>query len=204
MNEYLQPIAKEKEHFLSEKNLSSILLLHKLIPEVEIPYSFYREGVNYFQSQNYIPAYIHFFMVLEFLYAKRKFKQNEQIKEFLKSNELILGILSTFDMLLEQSSPIVEWLKNECNQRSIQYNLKGIIDLLVKFRGLLSHAYPRSKPYFANPIALRPLVIFIRSLCLSVCGYLQVYCMSNYGSKEQRINKRIEDLKNKLKGQLNI
>lgn len=197
-------IAKEKSHFLSEKNLSSILFLHKLVPEAEIPYSFYREGSNYFQSQNYVSAYIHFFMVLEFLYAKGKFKQIEQINEFLKSEELILGIFSTVDMLLEQSSPIVEWLKNECHQRSIQYNLKGIIDLLVKFRGLLSHASPRSKSYFANPIMLRPLVIFIHSLCMSVCGYLQVYCMSNKSSKEQRINTRIEDLKNKLKGQFSI
>lgn len=71
-----------KKKILSQSNLSSILLLNRIIPDASVPYNYFREANNYLHNREYRLAYLHFYMIIEYCYANGKFEQNAQISEY--------------------------------------------------------------------------------------------------------------------------
>lgn len=202
-------LPKHKPKCLSQKNISSILELKRLIPDAKIAYNYFRIANRFMQAMDYIPAYTNFYKVLEYSFAEGTFTQNEHINHFKKSDKLIFAILSTLDVIRQpQFEKTYNWLLNEWHEkyeRDSRYNGKFkyldelvVINILVKSRGLLSHASYRTERYQFDSHSLHPLVHLISSICFMVCCNMQVYCMSNPKWVTERLHERIAKLRAKL------
>ena len=182
--------------YLTDRNLSNLILFRKMLPEVHIPFSYYRQAKNFFDNENYYFAFINYFMMLEFCFADENFHKKDMSNSFKKSILLKLCVLSAVSMIRKNDSNAVnyKWLIEECEIRHKEVNFEGVIYLLVEYRGLLSHASERSKKYLFDNYKLRPLAFITSVICFLLCGYVQVYSCSSEESRQRLISERINEL----------
>ena len=186
---------REAEKYISNNNLSNLVIFRRMLPEAYIPFSYYRQAKVFLDGSNYYFAYINYFMMLEFCFADGKFQKKEVTHNFLVSNLLKLCVLSALSMIKKNDcGDNYAWLLSECKLRQKDVNFEGIIYILVEYRGLLSHASERSKVFLFDSMKLRPLASTISMICFLLCGYLQVYCCSSEESKNIMILERIDKL----------
>lgn len=183
---------------LSQSNLSSILLLNRIIPDASIPYNYFREANNYLHNREYRLAYLHFYIIIEYCYANGKFEQNAQISEYLQSIELCFAVLDSLATIKNEIPLQYSWLEREVKNKYSLFTLKNILKYIYQQRGILAHGSGRSAKYVFNEDDLHNITVFISQICLLVCGNMQVYCMSSTDSKKKRLSERFEILKNKL------
>lgn len=183
---------------LSQANLSSILLLNKLIPDSNIPYSYYREAANYLHNNEYRLAYLHYYMIVEFCFANGKYGIKDQVNEYMKNTELCFVVLDILDLLQNNDPKLMSMIKSDVEKHFKLFTLKNIFKYLFQYRGVLAHGSSISAKYVFDDSDLRPTTIFISEICLLICGNMQVYCMSSSKTKKDRILKRFEELRNKL------
>lgn len=183
---------------LSQSNLSSILLLNRIIPDASIPYNYFREANNYLHNREYRLAYLHFYMIIEYCYANGKFEQNAQISEYLQSIELCFAVLDSLATIKNEIPLQYSWLEMEVKNKYSSFTLKNILKYIYQQRGILAHGSGRSVRYVFNEDDLHNITVFISQICLLVCGNMQVYCMSSTDSKKKRLSERFEILKTKL------
>ena len=183
---------------LSQSNLSSILLLNRIIPDASIPYNYFREANNYLHNREYRLAYLHFYMIIEYCYANGKFEQNAQISEYLQSIELCFAVLDSLATIKNKIPLQYSWLEREVKNKYSLFTLKNILKYIYQQRGILAHGSGRSVRYVFNEDDLHNITVFISQICLLVCGNMQVYCMSSTNSKKKRLSERFEILKTKL------
>lgn len=183
---------------LSQSNLSSILLLNRIIPDASIPYNYFREANNYLQNREYRLAYLHFYMIIEYCYANGKFEQNAQISEYLQSIELCFAVLDSLVTIKNEIPLQYSWLEREVKNKYSLFTLKNILKYIYQQRGILAHGSGRSAKYVFNEDDLHNITVFISQICLLVCGNMQVYCMSSTNSKKKRLSERFEILKTTL------
>lgn len=185
-----------KKKILSQNNLSSILLLDKIIPDANIPYNYYREANNYLQNKEYRLAYLHFYMIIEYSFANGKFGEKNQVNEYMNSIELCFAILDSISTI-KKSYPIqYKWLVTRIKDSYKVITLKTVFKYIFQQRGALAHGSIKSGKY--NEQDLYNITIFISLICFLICGNMQVYCMSSAKYKNGRLSERFEILKNEL------
>lgn len=190
---------RETKKYVSNNNLSNLVIFKKMLPEAHIPFSYYRQAKTFFDDGNYYFAFINYFMMLEFCFADGKFQKKDVICNFIQSNLLKLCVLTAFSMIkTNDNGGNYTWLLSECKSRQKKVSFEAIIYILVEYRGVLSHASKRSKVYLFDNFKLRPLAFTISMICFLLCGYMQVYCCSSEGSKNRMILERIEKLNMEL------
>lgn len=188
-----------KKKLLSQSNLSSILFLNKQIPYAKVPYTYYREANGFLQNQEYRLAYLHFFMLLEFCFTTHT-KEKEVISDFCGSADLNLALLSSLQSIKDYSKEIYDWIEEAVTKQYQSFCLRTLYKFLFSYRGKLAHGTKRSSSFLFNEDDLRSVTIFIGHICLTVCGNMQVYCMSSEDYNNTRKLERIE----KYKSELNI
>ena len=187
-----------QKKILSQSNLSSILLLNRIIPDASIPYNYFREANNYLHNREYRLAYLHYYMIIEYCYANGKFEQNAQISEYLQSIELCFAVLDSLATIKNEIPLQYSWLEREVKNKYSLFTLKNILKYIYQQRGILAHGSLRSAKYVFNDDELHNITIFISQICMLICGNMQVYCMSSEESKKKRLSERLEILKTKL------
>jgi hypothetical protein len=192
-------LKEHKKVVLTEKALSNILNDSHFIPNATIPYNFYREAQGYLNRINYVSAYIDFYMILEYCFADGQYKKN-QTDKFKQSSMLKIAVLTTIKIMKDTNNSLYQEISGECLHRyKKKMDFESIIDLLYRYRGDLSHA-PKRARYESNQEKLKPITMFIASICFTVCGNMKVYCDKFISAKrtEERVNKRIQDLELEL------
>lgn len=190
---------RNAEKYVSNNNLSNLVIFRRMLPEAHIPFSYYRQAKSFFDEGNFYFAFINYFMMLEFCFADGKFQKRDVANNFIKSTLLKLCILSAISTMKENDEGgNYAWLVSECNLRQKELNFEGIIYVLIEYRGLLSHASERSKVYLFNNSNLRPVAFIISMTCFLLCGYMQVYCCLSEDNKNKMMSQRIDELKLKL------
>ena len=184
---------------LSQSNLSSILLLNRIIPDASIPYNYYREANNYLQNQEYRHAYPHLYMIIEYCFANGKLEKKSQISEFMQSLDLCFAVLDSLATVKTEIPRYYNWLQTEIHNKYAFFTLKNVFKYLYQQRGILAHGSLRSAMYVSNEDDLQIITIFINQICFIVCGNMQVYCMSSEDFKKKRLSERCEMLKSELK-----
>jgi hypothetical protein len=190
---------KKADKHLCDSNLSNLVIFRKALPEAYIPFSYYRQARNFFNDNDYYFAFINYFMMLEFIFADGQFRKDTMTLKFKNSELLelcVLSALQTFENEDNKGSNYL-WILQECKKRQKKLDFDGIVYLLIEYRGLLSHASNRSKPFLLDVEQLRPLALLISLICFFLCGYIQVYCCSSDDDKSKMIKQGIEELKNK-------
>ncbi len=187
-----------KKKFLSQSNLSSILLLKRLIPDALIPYNYFREANEYLNNEQYRQAYLHFYMLLEFCFSNGKTRQNDQVAEFEKNIELRFAMLDTLNTFNKQYNEAYNWIQSKIIADYKVFSLTNILKLLFAYRGRLAHGIKRSAEYVFDDRSLHHITVFIGQVCFMICGNMQVYCMSSKEFTEKRLAERISNIKNEL------
>lgn len=189
---------RQQGKVLSESNLSSIVLLNKLIPDAIVPYNYFREANGFLNDEDYRLAYLHFFMMLEYCFSNGKYHEREQIKEYEKNDDLSLAVLLAVKLIRENSDTALEGLLLEITNRYKVVSLNSIYKYLFFYRGMLAHGSKISAQYIYNNGPLKRVTLFISEICFLICGNMQVYSMSSDKSKKERIRQRISQLKVEL------
>ena len=189
---------KQKKVLITSDNFSKLMSDKTFIPESKVPYNFFREANSYLDKLDYISAYIHFYMILEYCFAKGKFSA-EQKKNFKKSDMLKYAVLSTINMMKERNYDLYLEIKQECTDKHKELNFDSLIDIMYHYRGDLSHAMKRAV-YEENQKSVKPITIFISSVCFFVCGNMKVYCRKFVSdeTKKHRVNEHIKRLELQL------
>ena len=197
---------KEKqkaEKYITNKNLSNIVVFRRMLPEAHIPFSYYRQAHIFFNDGNYYFAYINYFMMLEFCFADGHFHKQAVTNNFCKSELLKLCVLSTLNMLKnDKKADNYKWLYEECKSRQKKVDFEGVVYILIEYRGLLSHATERSKKYLFDNNKLRPIALIISIICFLLCGYMQIFCCSSEESKKRLIKENIDNLEKVKKDEI--
>lgn len=189
---------KQKKVLITSDNFSKLMLDKTFIPEAKVPYNFFREANSYLDKLDYISAYIHFYMILEYCFAKGKFS-GEQKQNFKKSNMLKYAVLSTISMIKERNYDLYLEIKQECTDKHKELNFDSLIDIMYCYRGELSHATKRAV-YEEKQELVKPITLFISSVCFSVCGNIKVYCdkFVSEDTRKRRVNDHIQELEKRL------
>lgn len=187
-----------QKKLLSQSNLSSIMLLSRIIPDASTPYNYFREANNYFQNREYRLAYLHFYMIIEYCFANSKFEQKAQIREYMQSIELCFAVLDSLATIKDVTPLQYNRLETDVKNKYTLFTLKNVYKYIYQQRGILAHGSSRSAKYVFNEDDLHNITVFISQICLYVCGNMQVYCMSSTESKRKRLQEKCEILKSKL------
>lgn len=105
-----------------------------------VPMAFWREGLNDHHTFRYINAFFNFYFILEGLYGSGKTRNSDVEEQFAKSSELRASIESLIRNYKEDRHPYHrESLQKMLTARAKQFDVDGVIHLLVKMRGELHH-----------------------------------------------------------------
>ena len=191
-------LSKQRKVLITSDNFSRLMLDKTFIPEAKVPYNFFREANSYLDKLDYISAYIHFYMILEYCFAEGKFSA-EQKKNFRKSDMLKYAVLSTINMIKEQNYNLYLKIQQICTDKHKELNFDSLIDIIYCYRGELSHATKRAV-YEENQELVKPITLFISFVCFSVCGNMKVYCKKFVPeeTRKHRVNEHIKRLELQL------
>ncbi|GEM_PF-1956444 len=169
-------------------NLQNVIIYRRTLKDIYIPFTYFRQGKEFFDKQNYYFAFINFFMMLEYCFANGKFKKDAVLKELYFSGLLRKSVNSVLKMISEEESKNhFNWIKNECKRNNKKYDVEGIIYLLVEYRGILSHAGGRSKQYLFENEKLFSIAFLANMICFMTCGNLQIYMFLSEQQKENYV-----------------
>ena len=195
LSEYSKiPKKGRKPKRLTSSNLFNIVAYRHQLKDIDIPFTYFKEGQRFFNNFNYYFAFINFFMMLEYCFAEGKFKKVEMIQSFKNSQLLRLCILEYLNL---SENTNVDWLKKECKKRNKNLDVDGVIYLLVTYRGELSHASTKSEKHYRKDEVLKPLVVVISTICFLACGNLQISMFMDEKQKEEWLIRRLTELKDK-------
>lgn len=188
-----------KKKLLSKSNLSSILLLERVMPDAKIPYNFYREASNFYDKHEYRLAYLHYYMILEYCFIKgNNFGEQTQISQYENNIDVIFAILDTIKLYKDCDNTQFNWLLKTIKDRFGTFTLKNILKFLFRYRGEIAHGTKKAGQYLTDETELINVTKFIHLVALTICGNMQVYCEAFTRSKNSRLPQRIDDLKNYL------
>ena len=90
-------------------------------------------------------------------------------------------------------------IKQECTDKHKELNFDSLIDIMYCYRGELSHATKRAV-YEEKQELVKPITLFISSVCFSVCGNIKVYCdkFVSEDTRKRRVNDHIQELEKRL------
>lgn len=174
----------KRPKLLLSQNLMNIVMYRKMLKFNHIPFTYYKQAKNLFEKQDYYFAYINYFMMLEYCFGNGQFKKDALLKAFKSSGLLLKSIKTAFKIINEDGKGNhKKWLINECSNRNKEYSENTLIDLLVEYRGILSHATKKSEKYLYNKSELFNITFTLSLVCLLVCGNSQI---SGFMGDEQR------------------
>jgi len=166
---------KKNNRKLKHSSLSMLVIHRRFLKDIHIPFTYFRQGKSLLDQRQYYFAFINFFMMLEYCFANGKFKKEAVIKEFSQSYLLNKSINSALDLIKKgEAKSHFEWIQKECIQHNKAVDNKGVVYILLKYRGLLSHASKYSDKYLFNDSQLFSLAFITSMICFLVCGNLQI------------------------------
>ena len=193
-----QQIKRHKPKLLSQSNLSSIVLLERVMPDAIIPYNFYREATNYLLKREYRLAYLHYYMILEYCFCDGNYSEKSQVSHYVKNVDITFAILSTIKLYKDHAPTELNWLIELVRGRFQSFTIKNILTLLFRYRGEIAHGTKKCGEYSFDESVLSNITNFIHQICMTICGNMQVYCKAFTRCKDTRLPQRVEELKESL------
>lgn len=106
-----------------------MVIYRKQLAHLDLPFSFFREGINSYHNFQYQESFINFYPMLEGFFANNQFK-NEKVKsEFKKSTILLKSINQVIKYLEKSNGQHYEWFIETCEKYNKPKDEIGIIHL---------------------------------------------------------------------------
>ena len=132
-----------------------------------IPFAFFREGGNEFNSLKYVDAYAKYYYFLEDIYAEGKWRKKQAIEKFKKSKLFNYSLDNALAGLSERHKRNIKpFLKAE----NLNFNKDGIIELIVQVRGNIHHfsqKSPKKQGHPFNQEDFESMAYLLMRICVS-------------------------------------
>ena len=164
---------KRTKFLVNESDLKNLLDRKQELKHLTIPFSFYREGINEYNTNKFINAFYNFYFFIEGLYSNGKWRSNLVVREYLKSEHIRLSVSEIINTLKNDGEYYKEYIliKRYLEEENLQFDIKGIVTLIVNFRGNLHHFYMKSSKTKGHPLNQEEFRI-ISFLLLYLCVLL--------------------------------
>jgi len=160
---------REKQDYrgkLTKGWLQNAVIYESQMGDLRIPFAFFRDAKNLFESARYQSAFCTFYMMLEYFFNEGKWGIKN---DTYKRKPCLNTALRTTLKQLEKSGDHYKWLQNEIKRRHKEYNEQGLLFVLNQFRDELSHASSKSKNRNVfNETAFFSLAFIIKNVCFYV------------------------------------
>lgn len=167
-NELSRKLEEKEKTELTEGWLRDTIIHQRQMRNLYLPFSFFRDGKEFFNMRKYQASYCSFYMMLEFFFNENGWG----IKNDAHTRKVCLnGALSK---TLEQMPKYIEhynWLILELKNRQKSYNVEGLLFLLNRFRDEFSHASQNERN--RNPFRERDY-ISISFIIMVVCNFVSI------------------------------
>ena len=140
-----------------------------------VPLAFYRVGKLEYNNFNYYLAFVSFYLFLDCLFSKGKFREDDVVTEFKGSKVLREAVQESIDYMKANSEKQKEVSVFFDKQRLNIGDVDNVILFLVKTRGNLFHYSQhdsREKNHMLNQNELQPLVFLILVISVKVVARL--------------------------------
>lgn len=166
--EYPEPTA-----LIEEKPFRNLIKSSRKYDSLRVPKAFWREGLNYFHSFQYVQSFYQFYFIIEDFYANGKSGKNNILGEFHRSSEFKELCENSLDKLfrLEKHKKNLEFFFDEFN---CDISPRGLQELLFEMRGALHHYSSRSTRPKGNPFnqeGFKSIALLSMHLVTRAIGY---------------------------------
>jgi len=141
-----------KTSIATAKELGLMSKHRELLRPLRVLKAFWREGQNEMEACRFIQAFMNFFLVIEGLYANGQFGKKEVLREFSASQELndaVEGFLKSRHYPGSDKHDLA--LQEMVAHRKKQYDVPGLLYVLVDTRGELAHYLQKSRRKYGDP-----------------------------------------------------
>ncbi len=174
INAYRRDFSFDKQRYgMSLKWLDGLITSRRMLSHLVLPFSFYREGMVHYKKQEYINSFLNFFLMLEGAFANGKFRKNDVITEFKKSEVLVNSINKAIQTIERQANQIHKKWLDKYYDRQTNLNSDEIIKILVKERGALSHYSMQNKRRQRNSFENKNYQT-IAFIAMMICKYSSI------------------------------
>lgn len=118
--------------------------------ELKIPKAFFREGLINHRNFQYIQAFYNYYFVIEDFYSKGKTSTKELLKEYTRSLELTKYVNNCLERFGQNKIHHVK-LRSMLDQEGMQFNITGLLNLVIMMRGMLHHYHRRGMKLKGTP-----------------------------------------------------
>jgi hypothetical protein len=141
IKKYKRDLSYDSETKLMSKDwLTNTIIFRRQLSHLALPFSFLREGTNFYHNFQYQNAFINFYFMLEGFFGNGKDYRNEKMKsEFANSYIMDYAIDETIMYLAKTNDKHYQWFIDTCRIYNKQADKEGLIHILVEKRGKLSH-----------------------------------------------------------------
>ena len=167
-NELKSKIELKPNKELTEKWLRDTIIHRRQMEELYLPFSFLRDGKEFYDKRKYQAAFCSFYMMLEYFFNENGWGIKKDA--FVRKKCLGVALKQTLEQMPRYKEHN-EWLVNELKKRQKEYDVEGLLFLLNRFRDEFSHASINERN--RNPFKERDY-ISISFINMVVCHFVSI------------------------------
>lgn len=137
---------------ISPESLKKLVLTSVPYNQLYIPKAFWREGLRFYQSAEYVNAFYNFYFVIEDFYADGKTGSKEVLRAFARSQEFEKVARKVLQQVAEKKTHherLVEIIRDE----NCSLDPQGLQQVLYRMRGNLHHYCTKGNKVKGTPFS---------------------------------------------------
>ncbi len=174
-----------KPSIITDRWLQDTVIYSDMMKDLYIPFSFFREGSNYFNEEKYVMAFASYYWMLEYFFVSKIGYgiSNKAHKDYLCLNTCLRATLADLKDLNDAN---LEWLQAELKRRCKKYDEEGLLYVINQCRNELLHTPKKNAEKRAfNEYKYRALAFISMSLCLNVQMKMRLLPFVRNDNKEE-------------------
>ena len=167
-NELKRKVESKPNTELTENWLRDTIIHRQQMKDLYLPFSFLRDGKEFYAIRKYQAAFCSFYMMLEYFFNENGWGIKKDA--YLRKKCLGISLYKTLEQMPRYKDHY-EWLINELKKRQKEYDVEGLLFLLNRFRDEFSHASINERN--RNPFRERDY-ISISFIIMVVCQFVSI------------------------------
>lgn len=157
-----------KPSLITDRWLQDTVIYSDMMKDLYIPFSFFREGSNYFNEEKYVMAFASYYWMLEYFFVSAQGYgiSNKAHKDYLCLNTCLRATLVDIKDFNDEN---FDWLQTELKKRHKKYDEEGLLYVINQCRNELLHTPKKNAEKRAfNEYKYRSLAFVAMTLCRNV------------------------------------
>lgn len=167
-NELKRKVEVKPNIELTENWLRNTIICRGQMKDLYLPFSFLRDGKEFYAIRKYQAAFCSFYWMLEYFFNENGWGIEKDA--YLRKKCLSIALYKTLEQMPKYKNHY-DWLINELKKRQKEYDVEGLLFLLNRFRDEFSHASINERN--RNPFRERDY-ISISFIIMVVCHFVSI------------------------------